>query len=236
MADQYLEVLRREQKYPVSTYEAELLKMRLSAILPLDPYCIDGKGYPVRSLYFDSMENIDFWEKQDGLEARKKIRLRTYKNGETVKLEWKQKQGNQQRKRSLLITKEDARRLINMDYACLKNYEGELASQFYSLMTTRQYRPVCTVEYDRTAFAVPVNDTRITLDSKLSWSESNFDIFDPDLILNPVIPLNRTTLEVKYNHFLLSYIKKAISLQELTEVSSSKYFAARQYALGGKIL
>ena len=33
-------------------------------------------GYQVRSLYFDSLSNRDFQEKEDGLELRRKFRLR----------------------------------------------------------------------------------------------------------------------------------------------------------------
>jgi hypothetical protein len=89
------------------------------------------------------------------------------------------------------------------------------------------------VDYHRYAFIVPVNDTRITFDSCLAGSESNFNIFDESLQLFPVPPLGGVTLEVKYNHFLLSYVKDALSLDGHLECASSKYCAVRTYSLGG---
>ena len=49
------------------------------------------------------------------------------------------------------------------------------------------------------------------------------------------VPTNdiRITLEVKYNHFLLDYIRTALSSFELTETASSKYTASRYFGLGG---
>jgi len=41
------------------------------------------------------------------------------------------------------------------------------------------------------------------------------------------------TLEVKYNHFLLSYIKEVLSPYITAETASSKYCASRRYSLGG---
>lgn len=82
-----------------------------------------GDGYTIRSLYFDSLEDVDWQEKEDGLELRRKIRLRNYGSQSTfAKLEMKQKQGANQKKRSLLLSKEDAQELISGDYSVLLNY------------------------------------------------------------------------------------------------------------------
>ena len=49
-------------------------------------------GYMIRSMYFDSINDDDYYEKLSGEVNRKKIRLRIYdKEGELVKLEIKQK-------------------------------------------------------------------------------------------------------------------------------------------------
>lgn len=53
----------------------------------------------IRSLYFDSLEDIDWQEKEDGIELRRKIRLRNYGSQSSfAKLEMKQKQGSNQKK------------------------------------------------------------------------------------------------------------------------------------------
>ena len=229
-----LRVLRTEKKHNLTKLEVSGLKSRLSAILSGDP--VNGyKPYLVRSLYFDTIFNDDFYEKMAGVERRQKIRLRIYDpNAKTAKLEIKEKQGTTQLKRSLVLTREEAIRLQNCDYEVLKEKEDELAQELYIVMTTKLYRPVCIVEYDRVAFANPTNDIRITFDSDIRSNEGNFSIFDPNLQCYPVFSNRNTVLEVKYNGFLLSYIKEAIGSLDCTETAVSKYCLARRYGLGGE--
>lgn len=229
-----LRVLRTEKKHNLTKLEASGLKSRLSAILSGDP--VNGyKPYLVRSLYFDTIYNDDFFEKLAGVEKRQKIRLRVYDpNAKTAKLEIKEKQGATQLKRSLVLTREEAIRLQNCEYEVLKGKEDELAQELYFLMTTKLYRPVCIVEYDRVAFANPTNDIRITFDSDIRSNEGNFSVFDSNLQCYPVFSAKNTVLEVKYNGFLLSYIKDAIGSLDCRETAVSKYCLARKYGLGGE--
>lgn len=231
-----LEVLRTEKKYPMRGAAVYGLCVQLRQTLPLDKYCADGNGYLVRSLYFDSFTNTDFFEKEAGLECRKKIRLRTYGDGGMIKLEWKQKQGRVQRKRSLPVSADDARELSRGHYRCLLGYPHPLAQELYTYMVSQAYVPRCTVQYQRLAFVAAVNDTRITVDSRLCCHEGAFDILRPNPPLYPVAPPDAATLEVKYNQFLPSYIKLILSPFQLTEVTNSKYFAARRFGLGGTIV
>ena len=92
--------------------------------------------------------------------------------------------------------------------------------------------PKCIVEYKRRAFAIPTNNIRITFDSEIASTEGNMDIFNPSLgLLYPVESRNKVVLEVKYNHFLLSYVKDALRMCDATQESYSKYISARKYGL-----
>lgn len=233
---EFLDVLRTEKKYPVSGAQLYRLVSVLGQVFPLDEYCKDGRGYLVRSVYFDSFDNRDFFEKEAGVECRKKIRLRTYGKDSTVKLEWKQKQGSVQRKRSLILSREDAEALIKGEYRVLLSYDVPIAKEFYTLMVSQLYRPRCMVQYYRQAFVVPVNQTRITVDYGLSTHEGSFGLFSKVPPFYPAAGLGRATLEVKYDHFLPGYVKDILSPFGLTEISSSKYVAARRYGLGGRAI
>ena len=70
----------------------------LQQLLHEDPH--NGiHGYTVRSLYFDTEYDTDFFDKEYGMEVRRKLRLRVYDpRGESAVLEMKQKQGDQQLK------------------------------------------------------------------------------------------------------------------------------------------
>lgn len=229
-----LRVLRTEKKHNLPKLLVSELKSKLSMIMKGDP--VNGyKPYLVRSLYFDTIYNDDFFEKMAGVERRRKVRLRVYDpNANSAKLEIKEKQGPTQLKRSMLLTREEAIRIQNCDYEVLKEKDDELAMELYYLMTTKQYRPVCIVEYDRVAFAHPTNDIRITFDSNIRSNEGNFSVFDPMLQCYPVYPMRDTIMEIKYNGFMLSYIKDVIGSLDCHETAVSKYCMARRYGLGGE--
>lgn len=201
------------------------LKNILCKTLTQDSHNTNG-GYIVRSLYFDTLYNNDYFDKEDGLEYRRKIRLRTYNpKAQFLKLELKQKEGEYQHKYSLTIPKNIAQRLIDGHYEVLKELNNNFADRLYTIMQTNLYRPKCIVEYKRLAYIVKENNTRITIDSDLKSSESNMDIFNPSLSLNTVT--GKTILEVKYNNFLLSYVKDIIDSTNKSQTSASKYCMSR---------
>ena len=216
-------VFRKEKKYSIDQYTSRKLHFLLSGVLHGDEHNGDD-GYMVRSLYFDSLKDVDFYDKEDGLLYRKKIRLRIYSpKDETVKLEMKEKMDDYQRKRSMSISRDTAERLIEGDYACLKEYQSSFSDEIYYLMSENIYRPKCIVEYDRQAFIVKENDTRITLDANIRATEASNDFFSEQLGLYPVIDVDSVTLEVKYNRFLLSYVKDLLDLSDKMPSSVSKY-------------
>lgn len=84
------------KKYSISLETGRQLTVRLSRVFHRDRY--GGRnGYLVRSLYFDSIYDDDYFDKINGLEYRKKIRLRIYDpDQDWAKLEVKEKRGSVQ--------------------------------------------------------------------------------------------------------------------------------------------
>lgn len=130
-------VFREEKKYLISLPEALQACHRLAQVMHEDPH--NGiSGYPVRSLYFDTLDDRDFHEKAAGVELRRKLRLRCYDPAaDFAMLEMKQKQGASQLKRSLRVTREDAQALTRGDYAPLLRYPESFAAECYALMHSR---------------------------------------------------------------------------------------------------
>lgn len=221
------EVLRQEKKYLMNLPDSLSLSQRLGNIMIQDEH--NGElGYPVRSLYFDTLADDDFNDKVDGLELRQKIRLRCYSpSADFAMLEMKQKSGAYQKKRSLRLKKEDAERMTQGDYSPLLTYDDPFAKECYAFMNYQCYRPKAIVEYCRRAFVTKENRIRITLDSKIVATEACFDIFSDKLCQYPVFDPFNVVLEVKYNGFLLSYIKELVSTADRSEFSVSKYCLAR---------
>ena len=224
------QVQREEKKFLISVAEYLQKSCELEKILMQDPHN-GSDGYLIRSLYFDTLYDNDFFEKQAGIETRRKIRLRCYDpNQDYAMLELKQKQGAYQMKRSLRLCREDAEKLIHCDFTPLLSYDEPFAAEIYGIMQCRCYRPKTIVQYQRKAFIAKENKIRITFDHTVVSTESSFDLFSPALNMNPVLDPYDVILEVKYNGFLLEYIRQMINSINKSELSVSKYCLARQIA------
>ena len=223
-------VLREEKKFLINIAEFRQKSHLLEQALLQDAH--NGiHGYRIRSLYFDTPYDRDFFEKQYGTELRRKVRLRIYDTEQNfAMLEMKQKQGAQQLKRSLKISRADAIRIIKGDLTPLLTYTEPFAAEMYAFMQIHAYRPVTIVEYRRKAFIAKENKIRITFDNQIVATESSFDLFDPMLNMNPVLDPYDVVMEVKFNGFLLGYIRDLINSIDKSELSVSKYVLARQNA------
>ncbi len=221
------EVLRQEKKFLINQKQLYRLSYYFSQVMREDPHN-GADGYEIRSVYFDTLLDRDFQEKEDGTEIRRKIRLRNYgPKSDFGVLEMKQKQGAYQKKRSLKIRKEDAIELLRGNYSVLLAYDEPFAIEMFGFMNIHCYRPKAVVEYKRKAFIAKENKIRITFDHNIIATESNFDIFSTELLQYPVFPSDLVILEVKYNGFLLSYIKDLLKSVNESELSVSKYVLSR---------
>ncbi|MEG1927598.1 MAG: polyphosphate polymerase domain-containing protein [Niameybacter sp.] len=220
-------VLRKEEKYLINLVDCRRYEDTLEKLMLQDKHN-EGGRYTVRSLYFDSLNDRDFVEKQQGLSVRKKIRLRIYDpNSLYASLEMKQKQGEQQMKRFLRIAREDAILMTQGIYTPLLKYDHPFARECYSLMNIEFYRPKTIVEYKRKAFVAKENRIRITLDSDIRATESCMDLFAEHLSLYPVLDQAHIVMEIKYNGFLLNYIKDLVKDVNRSSLSVSKYCLGR---------
>ena len=226
------EVFREEKKFLITLEQFYKYSSRLNQVMSADSHST-GSGYIIRSLYFDSIDDRDFQQKEDGIELRRKIRLRVYgKNPEFAMLEMKKKQGAMQQKNSLKMNKEDAKRLIKGDYSVLLSYDENFALECFWMLEQYCYRPKTVITYQRKAFVAKENKIRITFDYNIKATESNYDIFSDKLNENYILSPNMVVLEVKYNGFLLSYIKDILNECNSSEVSVSKYFLGRNFTKG----
>lgn len=225
------EVLRQEKKFLIDTVQYHRLRHRFSLCLQADRHDT-GEGYLIRSLYFDSLDDRDFTEKEAGVELRRKIRLRSYgPDTPFALLEMKQKQGPLQKKRSLRLSRADASALCRGDYAPLLRQQDPFGAECFALMQLHCYRPRCIISYRRKAFVAKENRTRITLDHHIAGTESCHDLFASPLAEYPLLDSSLAVLEVKYNGFLLSYIKDMLAECRASESSVSKYCLGRAVSM-----
>lgn len=223
-----LQVYRSERKYMLSLSTALLVQEELAKLLEPDPYSRDG-SYTVRSLYFDSIDDNDFYEKDAGVRYRKKIRLRVYgPDDKKAKLELKAKDGDAQHKESLIVTRQEAAYLQEGDYSFLLDKGDDLSLRLYTIMTLGVYRPVALIEYDRRAFVYQEFNTRITFDTRVRTSEFDMDVFEKNPAFVNVLE-DEVVLEVKYDGKLFKPISGLLKKYNITNTSYSKYGSGRLY-------
>ena len=222
-----LSVSRSEVKYLLSLPDRLYLLNSLSRILIPDAYG-GYDGYTVRSVYFDSIMNDDYLDKERHADEKKRLRVRIYHPDDpTAKFELKRKSYGRELKESVVISREDAERLLKKDYSVLLHYDSSTARYAYQLMRTRQYRPVSLIEYDRRAFTHPEFNTRVTMDSHLRCCEFCCDLFSRHLNFKSLMPPDETILEIKYDRFLLRQIQEVLSQCDLGKKAPSKFGSSR---------
>lgn len=219
-----LKTFRHEYKYIISYDQMLKLRKKLEDVLNIDR-SIDG--YMVRSLYFDSIDDIDYYDKLGGEVSRKKIRLRIYEaNSNFVKLEIKGKYDIHQLKKSLVINREDALKIMNEEYDVLLDYDNDVAREIYSIIKSNIYKPKVIIEYIRYAY-VSSNNTRITFDYDIKCSNDIERFFDEDINYYSLTNRVNVVLEVKFDRFLEPYLSNILSSYDSNLQSVSKYVMGR---------
>jgi hypothetical protein len=229
-ADEEIKVYRHELKYFISFTNYQILSTLLRAHMQMEPNCIGKRdnSYWIRSLYFDTAGNKDFYEKQIGYNLRKKIRLRIYDvNQPFAKLEIKNKNDQFMMKETASLSREDAEALIRGSREVLFKSGLPILYRVFYLMSEHFYRPAILVDYYREAYVAPIQHIRITFDKEIKASNVDFRLFAPDLQMQPVFDEPTMVLEVKFHRFLPNWIKGLLSSFAAERSAISKYCLGR---------
>ena len=225
-----LQVKRNELKYYISNIEYHALISRLVHVLKPDGFSTPGKGYFIRSLYFDSHDDECLYEKQSGTMFRQKYRMRIYDTkSEVVKFEIKNKANNQIFKETATISKESAYRIIDRDYAELLKYDNPILNKIYKVFTEKQYEPKVIIDYTRDAYMFDFFNLRITFDKDLHSNNTDYDLFSDNMHTLPVILEGKQIMEIKYEHVLPEYIQRSLQLDAAERMAISKYTLGRRF-------
>ncbi len=222
-----IKVYRHELKYFISFSNQRILGDILANTLVLDPNAGPDTDYWIRSLYFDTIENEDFYDKEIGIPNRKKIRLRIYNvNQKKVKLEIKNKYSQYMLKETASMSREDAEQLIEGNKEVLLKTGNPTLNRVYYLMSQSFYRPAILVDYEREAYIGPIQDIRITFDKNIRVNNFDFDIFNEHINMQPIFDEPTMVVEVKFNHFMPTW------LTDILGTFHSERYAISKYCLG----
>lgn len=225
---------RFEFKYLLPPELAGEIRHDIKHFLKIDPYAKENQGYWASTVYLDNYKLSCFWEKTDGLFARKKARFRVYgkKRDSAIFLELKRKRGDIILKDRVVVKKEKIPLVLegNLDYlvgfAKDKNTDFELMKEYIAFKQQRRLIPMILVTYFRQAFISDYEDLRMTLDSQIKVSQlRDFSFFqDADREKELLSPMDKVTvLELKFTGSLPYWLYHLLKKYNLKRESFSKY-------------
>ena len=224
-----IKVYRNELKYYINEAEYLRLSTIFNAVLQKDLYVSENGDYWIRSLYFDTVQNNDYYDKVIGVKDRKKIRIRIYSiDTDTTKLEIKNRYDQYMLKETVSISSEDTIAIINGNLDVLLKYNNQTANKVYYMMHKDLYKPSIIIDYYREAYTCPINSIRITFDKKVQASKNVDGIFDKNNIMTNIFNEPKVILEVKYNNMLPKWIREILSTYDGDRSSVSKYCLGRE--------
>lgn len=227
-----IEGMRHEIKLLISYPEYVNLASKLKYITIPDKNAEDNGDYFIRSLYLDDIYDTAYHTKVNGVDNRKKYRIRCYNCSDNViKFECKNKYKDRIHKVSFGITAAQYRQFMAGDYDFLTSIDHPLAKEVYGTIKNVGLSPSVIVDYDREAYIHPLSNTRLTFDKNLRSGISSYELFDDELYTLPIFPDDSVIFEIKYNRFIPAHITDMIKTLRGIKMSLSKFCMCREKLL-----
>ncbi len=215
--------MRHEDKYICSGRQLALIRTRLQSVMQIDSHQ-KGENYRIRSLYLDTASRRFYEESMNGVDNRKKYRIRFYDlNDGLLRIERKDTVGGMKQKINHKTDRGAVEKILAGEVIPLGD---GLLGEIHNLQVAEGLHPAAIIDYIRCAYTYPTGNVRITFDTDLACSGHCEDLFRKDAVLLPLLPQDRCILEVKYDAILPGFISKMLDMGSLERVSFSKYVYA----------
>lgn len=219
---------RVENKYRCSERDMLLLQSRVKIVMQPDSYA-DDTSYRITSLYFDNYTDSLWSDSEEGVSYRNKYRIRIYNNStEVIKLEVKYKAYNRIYKKSRIISREEAEKLIAGE--CIEDPEESMdnpVTLFNLAIQQDLLRPRIVIDYIRDAYTFSPGNVRITFDRNILASCDIGAFLSCRCAYTPLAETDRI-LEVKYDEMLPGFIARLLESGNMNQTAYSKYRLGRE--------
>ncbi len=228
--------MRHELKYVITPIQYQLLKGRLQAFMKRDSHAGEDGNYFIRSVYFESPGADTLAEKENGVDNRKKYRIRYYENQpKACVLECKSKKGTRISKTTYPLSEEERDLLLAGASPTADICKGSVLEELVVLMKTKGFAPGVVVDYLREAYVYDISNVRITFDKELAGGNVK-DCLKRKRYLPNILAPGDMILEVKYDDYLPAHISEILSGVGLTQVAASKFGMCMKKKLEGQIV
>ncbi len=223
---------RWEFKYRVPIGIADRIIPQMLNYMDWDEYTVGDHGYEVNSLYLDSPRFKCYHEKLDGLQLRKKVRIRSYHRtidkDSNLFFELKRKSGDVILKDRIIVKGEDYFGFLEDPFGLMKVevYDKEFLNEYLYETSYNLMKPVVLVTYLRKAFVSRFDKRfRVTFDYNLSFAtpevsavggvdfDTDYERKYDDLVI----------MEVKFNGAMPKWFHDIIEMYGLRKDRFSKY-------------
>ena len=227
--------LRYELKYLITQRQASALIDLMQARMAPDTHGGAEGSYAIASLYFDTPDYKAYWDKLEGHEVRRKVRVRAYggtpvTESDPVFLEIKQRVNKLMAKRRVVLPYRDAVNPVQVDDEELHGIDDQgraVLREVQYLQGMLHLQPACIVRYDRLAFEGGEHfpDLRVTFDSNLRGQVRDLALTTGPESERRILSPERMILEVKVNRTVPFWLSQALSLEGCVLRRISKYCA-----------
>lgn len=215
---------RHEMKYVIPVHLHQEMAAVFRRMMAYDSHAGPTHEYNIRSLYFDDMYRSAYNEKLDGIQHRRKYRIRIYNcQDQPIALECKHKDGPYIFKESVYISRAEYDRILLGDVGFLLKRSEPISREFYIDYRSKLLRPEVVVEYDREPFIFDTGTVRITFDKGVRAMDKNEDMFSWDARSLDVLGRDRMILEIKYTGILPEQIRRLFNAYEIVQTNASKF-------------
>ncbi len=129
---------RNEIKHLITPADAAAIRTNMRAVASVDPHAAQDGFYRIRSLYFDDRNDTALWEKLDGVNERRKFRIRYYNEDLSyIMLECKVKRDGVGSKLQEPLTRDELRRIMDGDTAWMATGGRPLLVTLYAEMKAK---------------------------------------------------------------------------------------------------
>lgn len=226
---------RHECKFLLNAVDAELVRNQISSICLPDTHTDFEGQYYVRSLYFDTIDDLYLNENLAGVNCRHKYRIRIYNFDKSrISLERKETELGLKHKESCLITETQCNELLHGNVLIEADDNQVVLKEMGIEHMLRFLKPKVIVDYLRIPYIYPAGNVRITFDHHVASSVEVEGFFERDIITNKVLNDNSVVFEVKYDDFLPYAIRRIINrFANCEQTAFSKYVYARENVKNG---
>lgn len=234
---------RHELKYEVSIADADEFYKDIEPYCKPDPHVGKTGAYEIASIYYDTSNLRFYYDREESVGYRRKIRLRTYnENSKAIALflEIKEKHKQYVSKKRINMKNMDVLSLgiphteLSLDLISKYLEDTAEAREIAYLSKRLELHPVVLIRYIRKP-VIPIHeqDMRITLDTKITAGGHNIEAFDSDAEKH-IIKSEHGVLEIKTNQSIPLWLNSIMQKYSFVQTRYSKYCLGVDKIFGGR--